>query len=97
MLHNTNEEIDAVKGWTFNTSNSNYSTLKWTDPNPGNTRISLRYHSNNSMDLFDETNSEVIISKSVVNDGNPIYISWTVGGVTNNQNQMQMTSLVVET
>ena len=78
-----------MKGWTFNTSNSNYSATKWTDPNPGNTRISLRYHSNNSMDLFDETNSEVIISKSVANDGNPIYISWTVGGATNNQNQMQ--------
>ena len=87
--HNTSEEIDAVKGWTFNTSNSNYSATKWTDPNPGSTRISLRYHSNNSMDLFDETNSEVIISKSVANDGNPIYLSWVVGGATNNQNQMQ--------
>ena len=41
------------------------------------------------MDLFDETNSEVIISKSVANDGNPIYLSWVVGGATNNQNQMQ--------
>ena len=87
--HNTSEEIDAVKGWTFNTSNSNYSATKWTDPNPGTTRISLRYHSDNSMDLFDETNSEIIISKSVANDGNPIYLSWTVGGATNNQNQMQ--------
>ena len=87
--HNTSEEIDAVKGWTFNTSNSNYSATKWTDPNPGTTRISLRYHSDNSMDLFDETNSEVIISKSVANDGNPIYLSWVVGGSTNNQNQMQ--------
>ena len=28
--HNTSEEIDALKGWTFNTSNSNYSgVLKW--------------------------------------------------------------------
>ena len=25
LPHNTNEEIDVVKGWTFNTSNSNYS------------------------------------------------------------------------
>jgi len=87
--HNTSEEIDAVKGWAFNTSNSNYSATKWTDPNPGSTRISLRYHSNNSMDLFDETNDEVIITKSVANDGNPIYLSWVVGGATNNQNQMQ--------
>ena len=87
--HNTSEEIDAVKGWTFNTSNSNYSATKWTDPNPGSTRISLRYHANNTMDLFDETNDEVIITKSVANDGNPIYLSWVVGGATNNQNQMQ--------
>ena len=86
--HNTSEEIDAVKGWTFNTSNSNYSSNKWTDPNPGSTRLSLRYHSNNSMDLFDESNSEVIITKSVANDGNPIFISWTVGGATSTVAQM---------
>jgi len=86
--HNTSEEIDDVKGWTFNTSNSNYSSNKWSDPNPGSTRISLRYHSNNSMDLFDESNDEVIITKSVNNDGNPIFISWTVGGATNTQAQM---------
>ena len=86
--HNTSEEIDALKGWSFNTSNSNYSATKWTDPNPGSTKISLRYHSNNSMDLFDESNSEVIITKNVNNDGNPIHISWTVGGATNNQAQM---------
>ena len=87
--HNTSEEIDAVKGWTFNTSNSNYSATKWTDPDPGSTRISLRYHANNTMDLFDETNDEVILNKSVANDGNPIYLSWVVGGATNSQAQMQ--------
>ena len=41
------------------------------------------------MDLFDETNDEVILNKSVTNDGNPIYLSWVVGGATNNQAQMQ--------
>ena len=87
--NNTNEEIDALKGWTFNTGNSNYSATKWTDPNPGSTRISLRYHSDNTMDLFDETNNEVIINKSVANDGNPIFLSWVVGGATNTQAQMQ--------
>jgi len=40
------------------------------------------------MDLFDESNDEVIITKSVNNDGNPIFISWTVGGATNTQAQM---------
>ena len=85
---NTNEEIDALKGWTFNTSNSNYTATKWTDNNPGNTRFSLRYHSDNTMDLYDETNSEVIISKTATNDGNPVYISWVAGGNTVSYDQM---------
>ena len=78
---NTSEEIDVLKGWSFNTSNSNYSgvSTSWTDSNPGVTRFSLRYHANNTMDLFDETNDEVIISKDVANDGNPVYISWVAG------------------
>ena len=85
---NTSEEIDALKGWTFNTSNSNYTATKWTDPNPGTTRFSLRYHANNTMDLFDETNDEVIISKTATNDGNPVYISWVAGGNTVSFDQM---------
>ena len=86
---NTSEEIDALKGFTFNTSNSNYSATKWTDPNPGSTKFSIRYHSNNSVDLFDESNSEVIATKDVNADGNPIYISWAGGGATSTQTAMQ--------
>jgi len=86
---NTSEEIDALKGWTFNTSNSNYSATKWTDPNPGSTKFSIRYHSNNTVDIFDESNSDVIATKDVNADGNPIYISWVAGGNTSNQSQMQ--------
>ena len=86
---NTSEEIDALKGWTFNTSNSNYSATKWTDPSPGNTKFSIRYHSNNTIDIFDESNSAVIATKDVNGDGNPIYISWVAGGATQNQSQMQ--------
>ena len=41
------------------------------------------------MDLFDESNDEVILTKSVNNDGNPIFISWVAGGNTSNQAQMQ--------
>ena len=87
---NTSEEIDVLKGWSFNTSNSNYSgvSTSWTDSNPGVTRFSLRYHANNTMDLFDETNDEVIISKDVANDGNPVYISWVAGGNTVSYDQM---------
>ena len=57
---NTSEEIEALKGFTFNTSNSNYSTTKWTDPNPGSTKFSIRYHNNNNVDIFDESNQEII-------------------------------------
>ena len=86
---NTSEEIDALKGWSFNTSNSNYSSTKWTDPNPGSTKFSIRYHANNTVDIFDESNSAIIATKDVNADGNPIYISWAAGGATNNQAQMQ--------
>ena len=85
---NTSEQIDALKGFTFNTSNSNYTATQWTDPNPGSTKFSIRYHSNNSVDIFDESNSEVIATKDVDGDGNPIYISWVAGGATNNLAQM---------
>lgn len=86
---NTSEEIDALKGFTFNTGNSNYSSTKWSDPSPGNTKFSIRYHSNNSIDIFDESNSDIIATKDVAGDGNPIYISWVAGGNTINQAQMQ--------
>ena len=86
---NTNEQIDALKGWTFNTSNSNYTATQWTDPNPGSTKFSIRYHSNNSIDIFDESNTEIIATKDVDGDGNPIYISWTAGGATSTVSQMQ--------
>ncbi|BCU98979.1 MAG: hypothetical protein CM15mV24_2040 [Bellamyvirus sp.] len=86
---NTSEEIEDLKGWTFNTSNSNYSATKWTDPSPGNTKFSIRYHSNNKIDIFDESNGAIIATKDVDGDGNPIYISWVAGGATSNQAQMQ--------
>ena len=86
---NTSEEIDALKGFTFNTSNSNYSATKWTDPNPGSTKFSIRYHNNNNVDIFDESNQEIIATKDVAGDGNPIYISWAGGGATSTQTAMQ--------
>ena len=85
---NTSEEIDELKGFTYNTSNSNYSATKWTDPNPGSTKFSVRYHGNNTIDLYDESNGAIIATKDVNGDGNPIYISWVAGGATQNQAQM---------
>lgn len=86
---NTSEQIDALKGWTFNTGNSNYTATQWTDPNPGSTKFSIRYHGDNSIDIFDESNTEIIATKDVDGDGNPIYISWTAGGATSSVSQMQ--------
>jgi hypothetical protein len=86
---NTSEELDNLKGFTFNTSNPNYSATKWSDPSPGNTKFSIRYHSDNSIDLFDETNQAIIATKDVNGDGNPIYISWAGGGATSTQAAMQ--------
>ena len=86
---NTSEELDNLKGFTFNTSNSNYSATKWTDPNPGSTKFSIRYHSDNSIDLFDESNQAIIATKDVNGDGNPIFISWAGGGATSTQAAMQ--------
>ena len=91
---NTSEEIIDLDGMTFNTSNSNYDASSdpsapiWDDPNPGTTKISIRYHANNSLDIFDESNSEIIATKDADCDGNPIYISAGFGGATNNSVQM---------
>ena len=84
----TSERIEDLDGMTFNTGNSNYSATKWTDPNPGSTKFSIRYHSNNTLDIFDESNSEIIATKDVACDGNPIFISYGAGGATNNSQQM---------
>jgi hypothetical protein len=86
---NTSEELDNLKGFTFNTSNPNYSATKWSDPSPGNTKFSIRYHANNSIDLFDESNQAIIATKDVNGDGNPIFISWAGGGATSTQAAMQ--------
>ena len=85
---NTSEEIDALKGFSFNTGNANYSATKWTDPNPGSTKISIRYHANNTIDLYDESNGAIIATKDVNGDGNPVYISWCAGGDTANLAQL---------
>jgi len=74
------EDIDDIDmhGMSINTSNSNYASgadPEWENPNPGAVQIGLRYHNNNTMDLYDFTNSEVIATVDSVQDGNPVYIS----------------------
>ena len=65
-------------GMTINTSNSNYvggGDLEWENPSPGTTVIGLRYHSNNTIDLYDFTGDEIIGTVNATQDGNPVYIS----------------------
>jgi len=86
---NTAEAILDLHGMTFNSGNSNHSSgPRWDDPNPGSTIFSIRYHSDNTLDIFDESNSEVIATKDAACDGNPIYISAGFGGATNNSQQL---------
>ena len=74
------EDIDGpdMVGMTINTSNSNYvggGDLEWQNPSPGTTVIGLRYHSNNTIDLYDFTGDEIIGTVNAAQDGNPVYIS----------------------
>ena len=85
---NTSEELDNLKGFSFNTSNSNYTATKWVDPNPGSTKFSIRYHANNSLDIFDESNGEIIATKDADCDGNLLFISHGAGGAMNNSQQL---------
>ena len=74
------EDIDGpdMVAMTINTSNSNYvggGDLEWQNPSPGTTVIGLRYHSNNTIDLYDFTGDEIIGTVNATQDGNPVYIS----------------------
>jgi hypothetical protein len=81
------ERIRALLGMTFNTSNANYNAgggdPYWADPDPGTTEIQWRYNSDNSIDLYDFTNSAIIATKDVDGDGNGIYLTFATGsGIT---------------
>ena len=89
----TNTEIIRnLLGMTFNASNSYYDAGGgdpfWDDPNPGTTILRLRYKSDNSMDLYDISNSEVILTKDVNLGGEAINLAWGVGIGINNTNDL---------
>jgi len=84
---NSSEEVIELDQMDFNTSNPNYTTspqVTWDDPDKGNTYIQIRYNADNSIDLHDATNNQVIATRVVDGDGGPIYIS--VGMGTNETN-----------
>lgn len=80
------ETIFTLIGMTHNTSNSNYDSGAggfWDDPNPGTTLVRLRYKSDNSVDIYDQSNSEVIATKTANLDGSPFYLAIGLGaGIT---------------
>jgi hypothetical protein len=85
------ERIQDLLGWTHNTSNSNYDAGSgnpfWQDPDPGTTILRLRYNSDDSMDLYDQTNSAVILTKDVDLGGEAFYLAWATGsGISNLDN-----------
>ena len=77
----TNQErVLNLLGFTFNTSNPNYNASPyWQDPDPGTTEIQWRYNSNNSIDLYDHTNSVIIATKDDDGDGSGIYLTFATG------------------
>ena len=67
------EYIMEDEGWTINTKSQRYNTSVQTSPMNGG-KISFRYHVDNSVDLFDEDNEEVLFTKDVDFDGTPQYL-----------------------
>ena len=85
-MSNNGENWRNLQGFTFNTSNSNYSsgTPEWDPGADNNYTVSFRYKSDNSVDLYDETNSEVIATKDVNLDGSRIHLVWATGATVTN-------------
>ena len=85
-MSNNGENFRNLQGWTFNTSNSKYSsgTPEWNAGADNNYSISLRYKSDNSMDLFDESNNEVIATKNANLDGSKFQLVWATGATITN-------------
>ena len=79
---NNEEKVKDLIGMTFNASNPNYdaATPYWEDPDKGVTQVQIRYNSDNSIDLYDFTNSAIIATVDSAGDGNPIYIDFGTGG-----------------
>ena len=63
----------GVGGWTINTSATRYGSGTKTQI-MGGAKISIRYHLDNSVDIFDEDNNEVLFTKDVDMDGSVLYL-----------------------
>ena len=79
------EYLMEQDGYTINTKAERYDTSVQTVNNIGGAKISVRYHVDNSLDVFDEDNEEILFTKDADMDGTPayMYIGYT-GGATSN-------------
>ena len=67
------EKIHEHIGWTINDKAERYLTGTNTAVMGGAT-ISFRYHIDNSIDFYDEDNEQILFTKNVDGDGNPIHL-----------------------
>jgi len=79
---NTTEKLTAGTGFTINTAATRYGTGDATVAMGGG-NISWRYHIDNKIDLYDEDNEEILITKDANGDGNAIYLHLVVAATIN--------------
>ena len=85
-MMNSNEGWRSLQGMTFNASATHYSAgqPEWRPGLNLNVKVSFRYHSDNSVDIYDEDNSEIIATKTANLDGSIFYLSWATGASITN-------------
>jgi len=79
------EKISEKIGFTINTLAERYGSGTLTDV-MGGAKISFRYHTDNSFDLFDEDNEEVLFTKDADMDGTTVFMHMYAStniGITN--------------
>ena len=77
------ERMFNKAGFTINTSAQRYDSGTGYMLAMGGVKISVRYHIDNSIDVYDEVHEEVLFTRNVAGNGNPIYLNLTVAATIN--------------